>query len=545
MAEAYFYSDEVARFQVLLEEVTRAKPGSPKSRFVPPIGDVLDRLGSEFHHVLYGRRGTGKSSLLRRIEADRINRGHLVAWADQETYMELSYPDVLVATLADTFQQFAEQLRNSRKEDKRRGLWRRERGLPTDEVAASLEQAVAQLLVLKHEPSEADIEWTASYSTGYSTSLEKSLEGVAKKGFLGVSAARGRKTENRGDRTTGLARKYTATKAEHLEKAVATYRELMIATCRAQPKAFVILDDFYRLSEQDQPRIAGYFHRVVKDTGVWLKIGSIRYWTRLYAGGAHATGMQAPHDIKELGLDRGLLDFKTSKRFLEEILSALADECEVDVDALFSEGAKDRLVLAAGGVPRDYLGLVSEAISVARSRGVSNKSGTERVIAEDVNEAAGRTVDAKFNDLSEDAGFEAKALRELVLDITNHCRKTESACFLVDFRDAELVGQLNRLQTMRFVHMIDDHETLPDPQSSRYTVYVLDVSQLAAQRASHVDFMAWTKREKRRARKLVFARGETPNMPEPRPAAVQPKAEQLLLDDALAVVDEIDPAAPS
>ena len=113
MAEAYFYSDEVARFQVLLEEVTRAKPGSPQSRFVPPVGDVLDRLGSEFHHVLYGRRGTGKSSLLRRIEADRISRGHLVAWADQETYMEMAYPDVLVSTLADTFQQFAQQLRSA------------------------------------------------------------------------------------------------------------------------------------------------------------------------------------------------------------------------------------------------------------------------------------------------------------------------------------------------------------------------------------------------------------------------------------------------
>lgn len=89
---------------------------------------------------------------------------------------------------------------------------------------------------------------------------------------------------------------------------------------------------------------------------------------------------------------------------------------------------------------------------------------------------------------------------------------------------------------MRFVHAIDDNETLPDPQSSRYNVYVLDVSQLAAQRAWQVDFTGWTKREKRRARKLVFSLNE-PADEESIPPIV---FEQLALDDQLAVVAEID-----
>ena len=230
-------------------------------------------------------------------------------------------------------------------------------------------------------------------------------------------------------------------------------------------------------------RIAGYFHRVVKDTGVWLKIGSIRYWTKLYAGGSPAVGVQVPHDIRELSLDRGLLDFKSSQRFLEEILTALTEEAGVELDKLFAPGARDRLVLASGGVPRDYIGLVSEAIAVAKNRGRSAKSGTQRVIAEDVNEAAGRTVETKLNDLDVDAGDDAQTLRGLVVDITNHCRRTGSACFLADFRDEELIRQLNRLQNMRFIHSLDMNESLPDPQSSRYNVYLLDVSQLAAQTA--------------------------------------------------------------
>ena len=169
------------------------------------------------------------------------------------------------------------------------------------------------------------------------------------------------------------------------------------------PDAFIILDDFYRLAEEDQPRIAGYFHRVVKDTEVWLKFGSIQFWTQLYSGKL-SVGLQESHDARVLSLDRGLLDFDSSKRFLESILAALAAEVSADVSQLLSDGAKDRLVLAAGGVPRDYIGLLGESIAVAKNRGSTSKSGSARVIAEDVNEAAGRTVEMKLNDLEEDAG---------------------------------------------------------------------------------------------------------------------------------------------
>lgn len=542
MDAVYFESPEVARLQVLLDEVTRARPGAPETRFVQPEGGLMDRLGSRFHHVLYGRRGTGKSSLLRRAESSLRKAGHLAAWADQETYMGLSYPDVLVSTLADTFAQFAAQLRAAAPSRPKKKLWHSSKTdlSEHERLASSLEVLVAQLLDLKREPSESEVEWTASSSAQLAATLSGDASLEFAKGGASGKISRGRSSTGSSAATTGVSQKFTASKAEHLEKALTTYRAAMQAVTKQVPDAFVVLDDFYRLSVDDQPRIAGYFHRVVKDTGVWLKFGTIRYWTRLYSGAPPATGLQAPHDVRELSLDRGLLDFKTSKKFLEEILSALAAECDVTVSSLFTAGALDRLVLAAGGVPRDYIGLVSESIAAAKSRGVSAKSGTERVIAEDVNEAAGRTVETKFNDLAEDAGAEASELRDLVVDLTNHCRKTRSACFLVDFRESDLVARLNRLQTMRFVHAIDDNETLPDPQSSRYNVYVLDVSQLAAQRAWQVDFTGWTKREKRRARKLVFTADAADSPDEPQASASAVEYEQLAIDDAMAVVDAID-----
>jgi hypothetical protein len=242
----------------------------------------------------------------------------------------------------------------------------------------------------------------------------------------------------------------------------------------------------------------------VKDTGVWLKFGSITLWTKLYRGGNPPTGLQAPHDIRELSLDRGLQEFKRSKTFLEAILDSLCEESRAARASLFSEGALDRLVLASGGVPRDYIGLVSECIAIAKSRGPSGKSGSERIIAEDVNSAAGRTVEIKYNDMREDAGSVSDELENLVVRLTDHCRATKSSCFLINASHRELVSKANRLQNMRFVHIVATNETVPNQQSDRYHVYVLDVSLLAAQRAWQVDFIGWVKREGRRARKLVY-----------------------------------------
>lgn len=301
--QPYFYEPVVTEFQVLLEEVTRAKPGSPDSRFVEPDAETYDRLKSRFHHVLYGRRGTGKSSLLRKVEADAHTAKNLVAWTDQETYTALSYPDVLVATLAEVFRQYAAQIRLNSPATKRR-LFRKSISA-SEATALMLDDAVVQLLDLKNSPNESEIEWTASYSTALTHAVETGFDAsVNYKGLAGK--AKRSKSKSRTDvRSGNVASRYKASKSEHLERAVTTYRDLMKVVAKSHPDGFVILDDFYRLAEEDQPNIAGYFHRVVKDTSIWLKFGSIPLWTRLYRG-SPATGLQAPHDLRELSLDRGL-----------------------------------------------------------------------------------------------------------------------------------------------------------------------------------------------------------------------------------------------
>jgi hypothetical protein len=246
-------------------------------------------------------------------------------------------------------------------------------------------------------------------------------------------------------------------------------------------------------------------HRLLKDTDLWLKIGSIRYSTLPFRPGNPPVGMQLAHDAHEIALDRGIRLFQTSQEFLETILRQLGERVGVDIDNLLTEGARNRLMLASGGIVRDYLRLTYSSIEQARNRGPSVKTGTEKVIVEDVNKAAGSIASSKLDDLKEDAPEEAAALHRLVMELTEFCRWSQRAYFLVDSQDAELSRAMDALHHHRYAYLLEESETVPDRGSQRFNVWLLDIAQLSAQRATQqMDFDGWQEREKRRNRRLIF-----------------------------------------
>ena len=62
-------SQEMTRLLTLVEEATRSSKEGVKY-FVEPASGSLRRATSRQHHMVFGRRGSGKSSLLRKAAAD-------------------------------------------------------------------------------------------------------------------------------------------------------------------------------------------------------------------------------------------------------------------------------------------------------------------------------------------------------------------------------------------------------------------------------------------------------------------------------------------
>ena len=99
--------------------------------------------------------------------------------------------------------------------------------------------------------------------------------------------------------------------------------------------------------------------------------------------------MKLGDDAKEINLDISLEKFGTLRDFLKTILENLMKETPpTSTRELINPTAIDRLTIASGGVTRDFIGILSGAISQARNRGLQHYRGP-KVGAEDVNLAAG------------------------------------------------------------------------------------------------------------------------------------------------------------
>jgi hypothetical protein len=497
-----FDTQGARRLPRLLQEATRATPESGPDTYVPPSGG--EAAEANYHHFIFGQRGSGKSSLLRYLQHQMFAAGRVAAWIDEEIFSNLSYPDVLVTILHELMKNLIATLEQKMDADggKRRkfSLRKNSRG-QTWELLDELRVTAAELEKLKFAPLNRKIEWKVTQGTGTSSSASAGL----RMELVGLQA----RAESTDQTSATSSETVDGTKEEYLERALTGYRDLIIRTAHEVGGGFVFVDDLYQIRREDQPQVLGYLHRLVKDTGLWLKIGSIRYSTITFKAGNPPRGMQRGHDAHEVALDRGLSYFQLTQNFLEKILSQISQKVDVDIHDLLTEDARKRLVLAAGGVARDYLRLTAGAIEEARNRGVTKKTGSHRVIVEDINKAAGFLSPAKFEDLKVDEPQEAIELSKLVRKLTEFCRDRKSAYFLIAADETELSGQVDKLQHLRFTHLLVANETIPDRGSQRFNVWLLDVAELSAQRATTgMDFLGWDNREKRRNRRLIFTGSE-------------------------------------
>jgi hypothetical protein len=127
----------------------------------------------------------------------------------------------------------------------------------------------------------------------------------------------------------------------------------------------LFLDDLYYIRRADQAAVIDYFHRIAKNNALWLKIGTIRHRTRWYVHGDPSIGLKIGDDADEIDLDLTLEKFSITRSFLESVLKSFFEgKSTVTIDALLTDGAFDRLVLASGGVARDFLNIFRRAIRV-------------------------------------------------------------------------------------------------------------------------------------------------------------------------------------
>ena len=240
--------EELPKLLAALAEAARADRRTA-ARFVPPRIGILEETASRRHRFVLGRRGVGKSTLLRKIESSEQESNSAVVFVDIETLRDRPYPDVLIEMLIELLRGLRDRLapEDWYRVDQRIARFTVRWRLTT--LTDALRRLLAQPQVAQRTVRE----------------LQSRASGVSARGRLGVRW-RGQGVEAEGAASRGRSRRETSEGAEQLTKmdgllsAAVLIREVLTGAQDAMgdTPTLIVLDDFYHVSFDDQPDVLAY-----------------------------------------------------------------------------------------------------------------------------------------------------------------------------------------------------------------------------------------------------------------------------------------------
>lgn len=481
-------SSEVSRLIVLVKESYRSTKRGVKYFIEPAVG-TLNQATSRVHSIVFGRRGSGKSSLLRKAAADLTVDRRPIAFIDLESFKGHAYPDVLLSVLIQTFQEFEQWLRTAAvnpstkttfwnnlfgKTPKRPAFNKRE----ADSLANRLKERIEELTNVLNSSDQMNIQRV------YKNELQNKIEGSVN-GSLSSPVAQINSGMTAGEsqiNSEEIQEVFQANKIDFLHRHILEYQDIFKEMSRiSDGDSYLFLDDLYYIKRSDQAKLVDYFHRIAKGNNLWLKIGTVRHRSTWYIKGDPTYGLKLGDDAHEINLDLTLENYSTTKKFLLAILQAFVDESGLaDLKKIFIDDAIDRLVLASGGVARDFLGIFDQSITIAKERIASGDNfRTERVGREDVNRAAGKYSSTKMDEFKTDTMSDEEhiSLEDTFKRIKTFCIDyAKSNLFLYETAKENGLATLQELMDLRLIHKVNSHVTVSKRIGKYFEAYVLDVS---------------------------------------------------------------------
>ena len=174
----------------------------------------------------------------------------------------------------------------------------------------------------------------------------------------------------------------------------------------------------------------------------------------------------------------------------------------------------DRLVLASGGVARDFLTLFRRGILIARERGGGARG--PRIVAQDINQAAGEHDESKRDELKRDTLEERDHVQQAFEHIRSFCLDSANAnCFLIEKDRTDSGAKLiEELVDLRLIHLVRSRVTVSGRKGEIFVAYMLDLGQYAGERKRRglelIKFWHSAGAEKLRRRSLIYEPWQPP-----------------------------------
>ena len=492
------FDDDMDKLLALVEEGARASE-SGVQRFIEPMQGTLRRAQSKRHHLIFGRRGSGKSSLLYKSTQALDEQGVPVAYLDLEPFKGQAYPEVVLSVVTATFKKYQQWLERFTPEGEDVAWY-----LRWMESSDNQWRQKAHLLKLFAEEITR-LEQRLRQDEGNplsTTEFEKNQNIPAQQNQLI------RESEQRlADLMTGLTPEQKST-SDFLQRKLLDYQNLFNQLERLSGcESFLFLDDFYHINRQQQPYLLDYFHRIAKGCKLWIKVGTIKHRSNWYLHTPQPIGLKTGDDADDIDLDLTLERFSTLRHFLAHILDSYIEETgTAKRDQLLSATALDRMVVASGGVTRDFLGLFRRAVDQARERLRMNPDDSrgQRISTEDVGMAASDYGEIKREEFHKDTMEDQIRLDEAFQQVRKFCLETSKAnVFLLNQEHpSEQTDLIQELVDLRLIHHVKSRVTVSSRPGQIFRALMLDVSQYAGERKRRdVDLLEFWKDERELLRK--------------------------------------------
>jgi len=229
MTEVDLSTDKVYRLQDALTEAVRATEEGVQ-RFVEPASGTLRVALTRRPHLIFGRRGSGKTSLLRKAIAEYNLDRRPSAFVDLEPFKGHTYPDVLISVLIEFFRSLKSWLDEPAIAPKnRKATWTRwfsvpRRGplprVPAGKISTEIDAVLADLEVVLYAQDDAEIERRSGLSAKKSAELKAATTLPGAGSLSGGGSAEEARTEE-------MLERLRRSKANYLHRKILEYQRLL------------------------------------------------------------------------------------------------------------------------------------------------------------------------------------------------------------------------------------------------------------------------------------------------------------------------------
>ncbi len=446
--------------QAITENLRVQRGGADPVPYIDVSSGLADICARQ-NHVVFGRRGCGKTLLLH-YSGQTLPDHVRVVYLNCEDFKNHTFPNVLIEILDALFAELRIHLTGWF------GKKRRSREI-IDNIRTLLKGLKERL-----DRQEEEVKEVTQTERGEGVKAGLSATGVG--AFEASTSNAAKASIERTYRRSDDKIRELNNLLPDLKRQIREFFELS-GTVKS---VFLQVDDFYHLRRTDQPFVMDYLHRLCKDLPLYFKVATLRHASVLYVDRhGQPTGAQERHDYQPINIDFTFSDFAKTEDQNRQILYAfakLAGMSPSDIDALFKGEGFARLVMAGGGVPRDVLSLFLEVV----------KDGDSAVGKDDVRILSRTNFEKRIEELKQDSeGSDQYALIRGIYVIRRFCLERKTNVFFVSekiLQEQDTVRDLlYRLLDYRIIHSAATAITHKS-QPGTYHAFVIDIGCYAHMR---------------------------------------------------------------